>query len=139
MTSQEKIQSVVERLRQEFAEFKPELQEVIAEIKSGEIIKAILGTREIIAGMLEVAEQAAEAVGGLTRQELRTAVITAANEIVNIPWVPEYAEGVFIGKIYDWVAGKFDSTQLDEKSMAVGKVVLERLKVAIALPDTTSP
>ena len=139
MSSKEKIQSVVEHLRQEFAEFKPELQAIVESFKEGEYIKCILFAREIIEGMLLVAKEAAEAVGGLTREELRTAVITAANEIVNIPWVPEFAEGVAIGKVYDWVAGKFDATQVDEQGMKIGGLVLARLQKAIALPDTTTP
>lgn len=133
--SKEKIQAVVDHLRQEFAEFAPEIKQIVADFKEGEYIKAVLGAREIVEGMLLVAKEASEAVGGLSREELRIAVITAANDIVNVPWVPEYAEGVFIGKVYDWVAGKFDATDLDEQGMKTGAIVLARLQKAIALPE----
>lgn len=133
--NKEKVSKMVEHLKAEFAEFKPAIQEVVAEFKDGEYIKCILTAREIVDGMLSVASEAQELVGGMNRKELRAAVVEAANDIVDIPLVPEFAEGIGIGKVYDFVAGKFDATEVDEKSMAAGAVVLERIKKAIALPE----
>lgn len=103
------VEQIKARLAEELGEALVELKAAWGKLKAFKVAQAAVLLYESVTGLVRAVEEIAQELGGATGAEKRKAVVEFLNETIDIPWVPEIAEGWLFGKLVDYAVGKLNS------------------------------